>query len=128
MKHLTASATMLVLDFIVVRYFMKPIFDKQIKDVQHADMALKWVPAALSYFLMLLGLNLFVVGFDDLPPHLIAYRGSLFGCILYGTFESVNLALLSDWSWHTAMCDTLWGTILFTISGYVGGIGYTEAD
>ena len=43
----------------------------------------------------------------------------LMGACIYGIYNFTNLATLADYSLKAAMIDTLWGTTLFTIVGWL---------
>jgi uncharacterized membrane protein len=43
----------------------------------------------------------------------------LMGACIYGIYNFTNLATLTDYSLKAAMIDTLWGTTLFTIVGWL---------
>lgn len=43
-------------------------------------------------------------------------KGFIFGIILYGVFDFTNLAIFSNYSFATAMIDTLWGGALMALT------------
>jgi len=47
----------------------------------------------------------------------VAYmKHFLLGIIIYSVYDLTSLALLKNWSVKTAIIDTLWGGILFTLT------------
>ena len=48
----------------------------------------------------------------------ILYGGGL-GLLLYGMFNTTNIAIFKNYSYFIALIDTLWGFIVFTLSSYI---------
>jgi hypothetical protein len=46
------------------------------------------------------------------------YEAFLLGIIIYSVYDLTSLALLKNWSVTTAVIDTLWGGILFTLTTF----------
>jgi uncharacterized membrane protein len=49
-----------------------------------------------------------------------AFRwAGLVGFVAYATFNLVNKAIFRDYPWTMVIVDTLWGTLVFTILGFI---------
>ena len=75
-----------------------------------------------AYFLMLIGLNIFVipnVRKSNLFSDSIKY-GFLFGIVVYGIYDMTCAALFTKWDIKLAIIDILWGGFVFFISTYFG--------
>jgi len=73
--------------------------------------SVRYLPAALVYILMTMGLLVFVL--PNAPTLVSAFLfGALFGFISYGIYDLTNLATLSAWTVKFVIVDMIWGTVL----------------
>jgi uncharacterized membrane protein len=93
---------------------MKDYFNNQIKRVQGTPINMNFLGAALCYILLIISINYFII-----KPRRSVSDAFLLGIIIYGVYETTNLALLKDWSILTVIIDTLWGGILFASTTYI---------
>lgn len=79
--------------------------------------------ASLSYLLLTLGLYLFVIKpysdnnsdkkYDNIQDYKeVTIKAVLFGLVLYGMYNSTNVATINEYDTHVALIDTLWGSAL----------------
>ena len=89
-KLIVSSVLLLVLDLIWLKGYMGNEYKKMIRKIQGSDMRVNTVYAILSYALMIIGLNVFVIipniNKDNLLFDSLKY-GFLFGIILYGVYD-----------------------------------------
>ena len=45
--------------------------------------------------------------------------GGTLGLIIYGIFDFTNLSLFKNYNLKIAIIDTIWGSILFTLTTYI---------
>jgi uncharacterized membrane protein len=90
---------------------MKNYFDNQIQKIQGTKITLNLFGALICYILLILGLNYFII-----KQHKSISDAFLLGIVIYGVYETTNLALLKNWSLLTVFLDTLWGGILFALT------------
>ena len=95
-------------------YLLKDIFIKQIISVQKTNFKINIVPAALCYLLLILGLYYFII-----KPKLSLAHAFFLGILIYGVFETTNMAIFKNWTWRMVVIDTLWGGILYALTTYV---------
>lgn len=73
----------------------------------------------LAYILMSIGLYKFVI-YPSLKWKLslneIITRSLLLGLVIYGIYNFTNKATIYNYKYYTAIIDTIWGSILFTIT------------
>ena len=43
-------------------------------------------------------------------------EAGLLGLVIYGVYETTTKAVLKNWDWFTVLIDTMWGTVLFSVS------------
>lgn len=110
---ITASILLLFLDTLHL-YFFKNYYNDLVIKVQGDKTPLNIPAILLSYFLIITGLYYFILtGSKSLIDAFIL------GIIIYGVFETTNLAIFKNWTWESVITDTLWGGILFTITTYI---------
>lgn len=92
---------------------------------------LNYTSAFLSYIFLIVGLVFIAIPrvksvqntrvtrslFDHFK--LALTTGGVVGFVIYGVYNTTNVALLKDYSLTLAFVDTIWGTLLFTISTFV---------
>jgi len=110
---LVSAVIFIVIDFVYLNV-MKDYFNNQIKRVQGTPIKMDFLGAALCYILLIIGINYFII-----KPRRSVSDAFLLGIIIYGVYETTNLALLKDWSILTVIIDTLWGGLLFAATTYV---------
>ena len=98
---------------LVFFYFVKDMFNRQIMDIQGTPIVLNTkmlIGSLLTYILIVGGFYKFII-----LGKKTWWEAFLLGFVVYGIYEMTNYALFSKWRWTTAMIDTLWGGILFTL-------------
>ena len=110
---LVSAIIFISIDFIYLNV-MKGYFDNQIKRVQGSPIKMNYLGAALCYMFLIIGINYFII-----KPRRSVSDAFLLGIIIYGVYETTNLALLKNWSILTVIIDTLWGGILFALTTFI---------
>ena len=83
----------------------------QIKSVQGSTPQMNFLGVILCYIFLIIGLNYFII-----KPNKSVQDAFLLGLVIYGVFETTNMALFTKWEWLTVIIDTLWGGILFALT------------
>ena len=109
-RLLFSAAILLALDFIYLN-MTKSTFETQVVKIQRVVMKVKIIPAALCYLLLVIGLNYFI-----LRTHRPILEAFLLGFIIYGVFDTTNLAIFKKYDWMVALMDALWGGLLFALT------------
>lgn len=116
---LATGAIFLVLDALMLTYFMQPLFSRHIGP--HLAVPIRLAPAIGFYVLFMVGLLYFVSlpaltnGTSALIPALI------FGLVAYGTYELTSYAVMRDWHITMVLADMTWGAVLTAVSA-MGGL------
>jgi uncharacterized membrane protein len=110
---LTITVVLLGLDAIYL-YAMRNFFEDQIKAVQGSPLQLNLVGALLCYILLVGGLYYFII--KDKRSILDAF---LLGILVYGVYETTNMAIIKKWKYQTVITDMIWGGILFASTTYI---------
>jgi uncharacterized membrane protein len=114
MKTILLSALLLISIDSVYLYSIKNIFTKQISTIQGSPLQLNMYGAVACYVFLVFGLNYFILNQGK-----SVIDAFILGIVIYGVYETTNLALFKKWSINVALLDTLWGGILFALTTYI---------
>ncbi|MGR3572787.1 DUF2177 family protein [Brevirhabdus sp.] len=118
--YLATAAIFLALDFIGLRFLIRPLFEAHIDDMLRDRPRLG--AAAVFYLFYIAGLIYFVswpaMREGTIPALFVT--GALFGALAYGTYEFTNFATLRDWSPSMVALDLGWGALLTGFSAAAG--------
>lgn len=129
-RNIKASVILLVLDLIWIYLYMSKQYTRQIQVIQNSEMKVNPYLAILSYILMIVGLNMFVlpnIRKDHALEDSLKY-GFTFGIILYGVYDFTAGAVLKDWNLHVSIIDILWGGFVYFISSYIASISMSKLN
>lgn len=110
---LLSAIILVVLDFMYLN-LMKGYFSSQVKSVQGSVPQMNFLGAILCYIFLIIGLNYFII-----KPNRSVQDAFLLGLVIYGVYETTNLALFTNWSYLTVIMDTAWGGTLFALTTYL---------
>ena len=127
---IVAVLTLLIFDFVYVAS-VSVFYKKAIRVVQGGDdMRLNIYPAILCYIIMVVGLlhiiltqlsrygSLRSLSYQNKLKYALRF-GGIIGFVIYGVFNTTNLAMFKRYSFPLAVIDIIWGTLLYTIATYV---------
>jgi uncharacterized membrane protein len=103
----------LSLDFVFL-YSLRSMFNKQIVAVQGSPVVMNVYAAILCYIALIFGIYYFII--REKKSILEAF---LLGIIIYAVYETTTLALLKNWTYKTAIIDTMWGGTLFALTTFI---------
>jgi uncharacterized membrane protein len=112
-KLLVSAIVFVVIDSIYLTS-VSNYFNNQIKLVQGSPIKMNFLATLLCYILLIFGINYFII-----KPNRSIQDAFLLGLVIYGVFETTNMALFAKWSWLTVIMDTLWGGILFALTTFI---------
>lgn len=113
-KKLLISAIVFVFIDSIYLNLIKDYFSNQIRLIQGSHIKMNYLAAIICYIFLIFGINYFIIKLNR--SILDAF---LLGLVIYGVFETTNMALFSKWSWLTVLIDTLWGGILFALTTFI---------
>ena len=108
-----SGITMLLLDFVYLSAF-SGFFNKLVTSIQGSKIKFNAVGAILCYILLIGGLNYFIISRNK-----SLQEAFLLGIVIYGVYETTNLAILEKWKMQAVALDTLWGGILFALTSKI---------
>lgn len=112
-KFLVSAIIFVFIDSIYLN-LIKDYFSYQIKLIQGSTIKINFLATLICYIFLIFGINYFII-----KPNRSIQDAFLLGLVIYGVFETTNMALFSKWSWLTVIIDTLWGGILFAITTFI---------
>ena len=114
LKQIVVSGiAMLALDAVYLSTFSN-FFNKLVTSIQGSKIKFNIVGAILCYILLIGGLNYFIISRKK-----SLQEAFLLGIVIYGVYETTNLAIFNKWSMQAVALDTLWGGILFALTSWV---------
>ena len=108
----------LVLDAIMLRFVMQPLFAKHIGPLL-AD-PIRWGPAAVFYAAYIAGLIWLISAPALKSGGGVWLSAAVLGFMAYGTYEFTSYAVMRDWHWTMVAVDLGWGTVLTATSAAIG--------
>jgi uncharacterized membrane protein len=108
-NFLLTLVSLLGIDFIWLGLIAKNFYDQELSRFSRT---FNLPVAFLDYFLIVLGLVIFVLPKAAGNPVQALIWGALFGLIAYGVYDLTNLATLADWTVKMTIIDMLWGTVV----------------
>ena len=107
------AVTMLVLDFVYLKS-ISPLFNNMFIEIQGEPIKIDYLGAFLCYSLLVFGLYYFIV--KDNKSILDAF---LLGVLIYGVYDTTNMATIKNWKWKAVFIDTLWGGVLMSTTYFL---------
>lgn len=95
--------------------------NKFFEGVQHAPLAVRWIPAIGVYALFVFALYHVAVKAAK-TWHDAAWKGALVGGVMYGFYDFTNWATLRGWTAYMTVTDTAWGA---TAGAFGAAVGYS---
>lgn len=113
----------LVLDALMLRFHMAPLFQRYIGAQMLEDIRI--VPALAFYAAYVAGL-LYLVSLPALKTGApVLVPAVILGLMAYGTYEFTSYAIMKDWSLRMVITDVTWGGVLTGLSAW-GGLALTR--
>ena len=96
-------------DFVWLALVAKKFYDSELVAFERT---VRWPAAILIYFLLALGVNIFVLPKAGGVPSRALIYGGLLGLIAYATYDLTNFAILKNFTFKMTVIDILWGTFI----------------
>lgn len=113
-KNLIVLSLILLLVDSIFLYFIGTPFKNMIKNIQGTPVKIKLFPAILCYMILIFSLYYFIINKKN------SYLDAFFlGFIIYGVYETTNMATINKWNYNIGVIDLIWGGFLFLITTYL---------
>ena len=89
-------------------------YNKMIYKIQNDNITLKFNSVIACYFILIFGLNYFILK-DNRTPN----DAFLLGFVIYGVYCTTNYATIDKWDLNLAIIDSFWGGTLFYLTTYI---------
>jgi uncharacterized membrane protein len=116
--------SILIIDGIWIGLIAKNFYKTEMKNIarfKDGGFNVRWVPVAILYILMTLGIIYFVNPHSGVEISNL-FRGAFLGLIMYGVYDLTNYSLLKDFSLKLAAVDIVWGAFLVGVVSFIAGI------
>jgi uncharacterized membrane protein len=110
---IVSTVVLLILDGGLL-YLNMDKYKHKIASVQRVILQFKPEGALICYFLLIAGLNYFII-----QRNRSLLESFLLGVIIYGVYDSTNYASLKKWDPYLAIMDSLWGGTLFALTTFI---------
>lgn len=114
LRVLLLSVFVLLVDGIWLR-LQRGMYRRTIRETQKREMKVRVVGAIWSYVSIIALIVMFAEFVEARDLGLVVY-GFIYGALIYGVFNGTNVAIFREYSTKTAVIDTIWGGILFSVS------------
>ncbi len=118
--YLGTAVVFLVLDAVMLKTVMKPLFSQHLGTWLLEDIRLG---AAVAFYCFYVAGVLWFVSLPalraDMPLNALI-GGAVLGAMAYGTYEFTNYATLRSWSFQMVVVDVTWGAVLTGVSAWAG--------
>jgi uncharacterized membrane protein len=113
-KNLIVLSLILLLIDSIFLYFIGSPFKNMIKNIQGTPIKIKLFPAIICYIILIFSLYYFIINKKS------SYLDAFFlGFIIYGVYETTNMATINKWNYNIGVIDLIWGGFLFLITTYL---------
>jgi uncharacterized membrane protein len=111
------AISMVIIDFFWIKLYILNKYTKFFKSLK-LKMIFKLIPAILTYIIMLVAYILFT---DNKKSNLHEYliSSSTLGAVLFGVYGFTLASIFPKYNIWFALTETLWGTILYTLSALI---------
>jgi uncharacterized membrane protein len=110
----------IIIDYIWLGIIAKGFIQNQIGDLLLDKV--KIFPALIVYFLITLGIFIFVLNSDLIQGsnYKVVIYGIIFGLIAYAIYDFTNFATLKGWTIKMLVVDVLWGGFIGGLTAFIG--------
>ena len=116
-KVVLASVFMGLLDMFYLGT-TKDSWNRLLVKIQGSELKVRPVSTVLVYVSMLFGLTVFVLKDFKMGDSIkqAVLRAGMLGLVIFSVYELTNFAIISNWEIKYVFMDSIWGTILFSLT------------
>lgn len=123
-QSIIAIIIVLILDSIWI-FLNKNMYNSLVLNIQGTPLKINVISAILAYILMFI--SLFAIVFPSIRADstiknkaiLALKHAGIVGLVIYGIFNTTNLAIFTNYSIKAALLDTCWGVFVYFMSVYL---------
>lgn len=112
---------MFIIDIIFLQNY-GGYMGKMIENIQNKKFVINYNAAILCYMLMSFAFYYFITKKNGNNTDAF-----ILGLVIYGIYESTNMATFTDWKLKALFFDTLWGGCLFLLTKIISDIIFKKA-
>lgn len=112
----TVLITFLILDSIYLT-LTKNYYNNLVTKIQKSPLELRIMPAAGAYSIILFSWFYFVFkNIKNQSKKKSIIDSAVLGFCMYSLFDFTNMAIFKNWDLKTVIIDSIWGSILYTLT------------
>lgn len=111
----------LIIDIPMITKINGAMYQEQFLRINKIGLSLDsrtFISAGISYLLLAFGIYYFAVKDTNIEMNQRLLRAALLGLVIYGIYNTTNLATIKEFGIKEAVVDTVWGTVLSIIITY----------
>lgn len=108
-----------ILDALWLSWAYPRFYQPMLSEVQKEPITVKPFPAFLAYVVIALSIALIVIPASQGNLTNALYYASLTGFLVYSVYNLTNYSLFTAYGITEAISDTIWGTIVYTITTFL---------
>ena len=118
--YVTVATSFAAIDMVWLGIMAERLYRPTLGEILRPEPNL--LPAVFFYLFYPLGLLTFAVlpACTEQNAFRVLLSGAMFGCFTYATYDLTNQATLRNWSTMLTLVDICWGSLLASISTYLG--------
>ena len=112
----------LIIDIPMITKINGAMYQEQFLRINKTGLSLDlrtFISAGISYLLLAFGIYYFAVKDENIQMENRLIRAGLLGLVIYGIYNTTNLATIKEFGIKEAIVDTIWGTFLSIIITYI---------
>lgn len=113
-KNIILLAIILILVDYSFLYLVSDSFKRVVNKIQGSPLKIKLLPTILCYIILVFALYYFII-----LKKASYFDAFLLGFVIYGIYETTNMAIFKDWDYKIGFIDMAWGGILYLITTYL---------
>ena len=116
-KFIIALLIFLAIDALWLGFIAKNLYKKELGSIMKNNV--DFLTAGLTYFVLVIGIILFVLPKAGDSVLLALLWGGLLGLVVYGVYDLTNLAVINNYSLKIALIDWVWGIFICGTTSYL---------
>lgn len=110
--YLFALVVLLIIDIPWIFFVMGKQYQSFAQESGKFEFVFRPLPGIITYMIM-------AIPFITFLHNQSLVNFALCGFVIYGVFAFTNCAIFADWPFRLVLLDTVWGAVLFTLTGLI---------
>jgi uncharacterized membrane protein len=89
-------------------------YGQVVRSIQGSALTVRLSGAIMAYIALIAAYYIFIY-----LPNEPLYKAALLGLFIYAVYDGTNLAIFKNYDYMTALIDTVWGSVLFSLVWFI---------